>query len=75
MKNKNKKVELKNISELEKKVLEDKKSYLADVMDPLLAWIDEMKRSFSSIFSNSDGENRINLMMEKFEKYWINKKI
>ena len=69
MKNKNK------ITELEKKLLEEKKTYLADIMDPLFAGVDEMKRSFSSIFSHSDGENKINLLMEKYEKYWIDKKI
>jgi len=69
MENKNK------ISDLEKKLLEEKKSYLAEAMDPLFAGIDEMKRSFSSIFSHSDGENKISLMMEKYEKYWIDKKI
>ena len=69
MKNKNK------IDELEKKVLNEKKTYLVDIMDPLLAWIDEMKKSFSSIFSHTSWENKINIMMEKYEKYWINKKI
>jgi len=69
MENKNK------ISELEKKVLKEKKSYLIDIMDPLLAGVDEMKKSFSSIFNDNGGENKINLLMEKYEKYWIDKKI
>ena len=63
------------INDLEKKILEEKKSYLADAMDPLFAGINEMKKSFSSIFSHSDWENKISLIMEKYEKYWINKKI
>jgi len=69
MENKNK------IKELEKKVLESNKWNLVEIMDPLMAGLEEMRRSFSSIFWDNWWENKINLFMEKFEKKWIEKKI
>ena len=68
MKNKNK------IEELEKKILTKQKDVLADTLDPIIAWFEEMKKSFSSIFLSSDGTNRITYSMEKFENKWIKTK-
>jgi hypothetical protein len=54
--------------------LTKQKDVLADTLDPIIAWFEEMKKSFSSIFLSSDGTNRITYSMEKFENKWIKTK-
>jgi len=61
------------ISELEKKVILERKNTLADTFDPIVAWIEEMKRTFWEIFKDGKWENKITLSMEKFENKWFRK--
>lgn len=58
------------IEELEKRILNDSKTKdkLAVIMDPFLLGIEEMQKSFSSIFiAKNWQDNRITIEMDKFE--------
>jgi len=59
------------ISELEKMVVEDKKWSLVDTLNPLVAWIEEMKKSFTTIFWTNHWENKISISMDKYENKWF----
>lgn len=66
------------IEEMEKKILDNLKTNdrLAIIMDPLLLWIEEMKKAFSSIFiSKWWSDYKITLKMDKFEKKIVWEKI
>ena len=59
------------IEEIEKKILDNSKTKdkLFTIMDPLVLWIEEMKKSFYPIFVNKSwNNNRITLEMDRFEK-------
>jgi hypothetical protein len=64
---------MENIKELENKILKKNKNKLATIIDPLNAGLEEMQKSFSSIFYGNKGGNKITIEMEKFEKKWIEK--
>jgi len=58
------------IEEMEKKILDNSKTKdkLFTIMDPLVLWIEDMKKAFSSIFVNKSwNNNKITLEMDKFE--------
>jgi len=59
------------IEDLEKKVVwkqtEDK---LLTALDPLLLWLEDMRTTFFSIFSDKKWENKITISMDHFEKKW-----
>lgn len=58
------------IEELEKKVLDnsDIKNKLFIILDPLVLWIEEMTKSFSSLFTDWNNDNyKITLEMDEFE--------
>ncbi len=57
------------IEEIEKQILNNSKTKdrLFKMMDPLVLWIEEMKKSFSIILSDKIWENKITLEMDKFE--------
>lgn len=64
------------IEEMEKKILNNSKTKdrLFKMMDPLVLWIEEMKKSFSSILINKSWDNKITLEMDKFENHINNLK-
>jgi len=65
IKNKNK------IEDLEKKVLwKQTEDRLLTALDPLLLWLEDMKKTFFSIFVNKNWDNKITISMDNFEKKW-----
>ena len=64
-----------SLKDLENKILKKNKNKLTEVIDPLMAWIEEMKRSFSDLFETENWLNKININMDKFEKKWIEKNL
>ena len=61
------------IKQIEQEVLEQPQENLVKAMDPLKLGIEEMKRTFSSIFTSNQNKNKylITPEMEKFEKDWL----
>lgn len=59
------------IEDLEKKIVwkqtEDK---LVLVLNPLLLGLEDMRKTFFSIFDNKKWDNKITISMDNFEKKW-----